>query len=99
MRWRDRHMKDDPVHESNIRGRLSFAAAGRDSRTTQVFINFVDNSKLDRMGFAPFGEVVRGMDVVDKLFSGYGEGQPRGTGPSQSQIMQIGNRYLTQMFP
>ena len=77
----------------------AFATSGKDSRTGQVFINFADNSNLDGMGFAPFGEVVSGMDVVDKLYKGYGEGAPRGRGPDQGRIQSEGNAYLLDRFP
>jgi peptidyl-prolyl cis-trans isomerase A (cyclophilin A) len=78
---------------------VTFATSGPNSRTTQVFINFVDNVNLDRMGFAPFGNVVSGMDVVDKLFKGYGEGAPGGAGPNQMMIQTRGNEYLKSDFP
>jgi peptidyl-prolyl cis-trans isomerase A (cyclophilin A) len=70
-----------------------------DTRTTQVFINFRSNANLDGMGFAPFGEVVSGMDVVDKIYSGYGEGAPRGSGPEQGRVQSEGNAYLMKSFP
>lgn len=99
-RWRNAAILDDPVTQSNVRGTLTFAATGRpNSRTTQVFINFRDNSNLDAMGFAPFGEVVEGMDVVDQLYSGYGEGAPNGQGPDQNQVQARGNEYLQSDFP
>jgi peptidyl-prolyl cis-trans isomerase A (cyclophilin A) len=96
--WRDRRIQDDPVTQSNQRGTCSFATSGPNSRTTQFFINFGDNSKLDSMGFAPFGKV-RDMTVVDQLYSGYGEGFPKGNGPSQKKIHQQGNAYLEAEFP
>src|SRR5438477_3879402 len=71
--WRVATIKDDAVKQSNRRGFITFATSGPNARTTQVFINFGDNARLDRLGFAPFGEVVAGMDVVEKLFAGYGE--------------------------
>lgn len=71
-------LKDDPVKMSNKRGYVSFATSGKDSRTTQMFINFKDNTNLDGMGFAPFAKVVDGMDVVDRIYKGYGEGAPSG---------------------
>jgi peptidyl-prolyl cis-trans isomerase A (cyclophilin A) len=98
-RWMNATIKDDPVKQSNKRGFVSFATGGANTRTTQFFINFKDNSNLDRMGFAPFGEVVKGMDVVDKLYSGYGEGAPSGRGPSQPRIHAEGNAYLNKDFP
>lgn len=96
---RTQRMPDDPVVEGNTRGRVSFAMAGPNTRTSQVFINFGDNSRLDASGFAAFGEVVEGMDVVDSLYSGYGEGAPRGNGPNQTRIQTEGNAYLTASFP
>ena len=97
--WREARIDDDPVKEHNTRGRITFATSGKNSRTSQVFINFVDNSKLDPMGFAPFGEVVEGMENVDKLYNGYGEGAPRGRGPDQGRIQKRGNAYLDAKFP
>jgi cyclophilin family peptidyl-prolyl cis-trans isomerase len=97
--WRNAQIPDDPVQQSNKRGYVTFATAGPDTRTTQVFINFADrNSRLDSQGFAPFGTVVEGMDVVDKLFSGYGEGAPQGHGPDQTRMQKEGNAYL-KLFP
>ena len=98
--WRAAKIDDDPVRESNTRGMVSFAMAGPNTRTTQLFINYSDsNARLDSMGFSPFGRVIRGMAVVDSLFSGYGEGAPRGKGPSQGRIQAEGNRYLKVAFP
>jgi peptidyl-prolyl cis-trans isomerase A (cyclophilin A) len=97
--WRSANIKDDPVKQSNKRGLITYATAGPDSRTTQVFINFGDNGQLDRQGFSPFGQVVSGMNVVDGLFAGYGEGAPRGNGPDQGRIQREGNDYLVKSFP
>ncbi|MGO9700444.1 MAG: peptidylprolyl isomerase [Xanthobacteraceae bacterium] len=96
--WREARIKDDPVRQSNKRGLITFATAGPNTRTTQVFINFGDNNMLDRQGFAPFGQVVSGMNVVDALYSGYGEGAPGGQGPEQGRIQQEGNTYLIKEF-
>ncbi len=90
---------DDPVRQSNNKGRLTFATRGPNSRTTQMFINLVSNPNLDSQGFAPFGEVISGMDVVEKLYAGYGEGAPGGNGPSQPLIQSQGNEYLQKDFP
>jgi peptidyl-prolyl cis-trans isomerase A (cyclophilin A) len=98
-KWHDANIQDDPVRQSNRRGTISFATAGPNTRTTQVFINFVDNSNLDGMGFAPFGKVVLGMNVVDALYAGYGEGEPQGNGPSQGRLQAEGNAYLARHFP
>lgn len=99
-RW-DHPFKDDPPKVSNKTGTVVFAKSGQpDSRTTQVFINLTDNSAaLDPQGFTPFGEVIQGMDTVASFYSGYGEGAPSGSGPSQSEIEQRGNTYLQQNFP
>jgi peptidyl-prolyl cis-trans isomerase A (cyclophilin A) len=97
--WRDANIPDDPVKQSNVRGNLSFATAGPNTRTTQVFINFGNNAGLDGQGFSPFGKVVSGMEVVDSLYKGYGEGAPGGQGPNQGQIQAQGNIYLEKDFP
>lgn len=92
-RWREATIPDDPVLQHNTRGSLTFATAGPNTRTTQMFINFGDNLRLDAMGFAPLGRVVEGMDVVDRLYGGYGEG------PNQEAIQMRGNTYLASQFP
>lgn len=97
--WSHAAIKDDPVTQSNKRGYVTFATAGPNTRTTQVFIDLGDNERLDADGFAPFGQVVEGMDVVDKLYSGYGEGAPQGNGPDQGRIESEGKAYLDQSFP
>jgi peptidyl-prolyl cis-trans isomerase A (cyclophilin A) len=98
--WREAPLPVDPVKQSNKRGFITYAMAGRpDTRTTQVFINFRDNVNLDAQGFAPFGQVVSGMEVVDKIYSGYGEGAPRGKGPDQERLQAEGNAYLMKEFP
>ena len=91
--WADADIKDDPVVQTNSRGRLVFATAGPGTRTTQLFINFGNNGRLDGMGFAPFGEVVEGMDVVDKIYPAYGEQ------PSQDLITNQGDAYIAKNFP
>ena len=90
---------DDPVKESNKPGYITFATAGPNTRTTQVFINYGDNARLDGQGFAPFGKVVSGMDVVQQFYSDYGEGAPQGAGPAQDRIQALGNSYLEKDFP
>jgi len=97
--WRNAPINDDKVVQSNKRGFITFAMAGPNTRTSQVFINFADNSRLDGSGFAPFGQVVSGMEAVDKLNPEYGEGAPRGSGPDQGRLQQEGNVYLAKSFP
>jgi len=98
--WMKAGIQDEKAAVSNTRGRITFAKRGDpNSRTAQLFINFGNNGSLDAQGFAPFGEVVEGMDVVDSLYGGYGEGAPRGKGPSQGRIQAEGNKYLTSAFP
>ena len=91
--WEQARIQDDPVTQSNKRGRLVFATAGPNTRTTQLFINFGNNGRLDGMGFAPFGEVIEGMDVVDKIYAGYGEQ------PQQNLITEQGDAYISKNFP
>jgi peptidyl-prolyl cis-trans isomerase A (cyclophilin A) len=98
-KWREAQIPDDPVKASNTRGMITFATAGPNTRTTQVFINFANNSMLDAQGFAPFGQVVSGMNVVDAINAEYGEGAPRGRGPDQGRLQREGNAYLAQGFP
>jgi peptidyl-prolyl cis-trans isomerase A (cyclophilin A) len=97
--WRSARIPDDPGKQSNRRGYITFAMAGPNTRTTQVFINFGDNSSLDSQGFSPFGRVTKGMNVVDSLYSGYGDGAPRGSGPDQGRLQSEGNAYLEKGFP
>lgn len=97
--WSNATIQDDPVTQSNKRGMVTFAMRGPNSRTTQIFINYADkNVQLDSMGFSPFGQVVEGMDVVDSLYNGYGDGPPRGRGPNQGFIQNQGNEYLQANF-
>jgi peptidyl-prolyl cis-trans isomerase A (cyclophilin A) len=97
--WRQARIPDDPVTQSNKRGMVTYAMAGPDTRTTQLFINFRDNAGLDGQGFSPFGRVVEGLSVVDSLYSGYGEGAPSGMGPEQGRAQGEGNAYLKSRFP
>ncbi len=100
-KWRTMTIPDDPVTKANTRGRITFATAGPATRTTQLFINLGNNSaSLDNQGFAPFGQVAEGgMDVVEKIYTGYGEGAPMGAGPDQSRVERQGNAYLKSDFP
>ncbi len=91
--WQTARIQDDPVKESNLRGYITFATAGPNTRTTQVFINYKNNSGLDRQGFAPFGQVVEGMEVVDKINAQYRER------PQQAKVQAEGNAYLNSNFP
>jgi peptidyl-prolyl cis-trans isomerase A (cyclophilin A) len=98
--WQSARIAPDKVTQSNKKGFITFAmGATPDTRTTQVFINFRNNTNLDSMGFAPFGEVVSGIEVVDKIHTGYGEGAPRGAGPAQGRVQAEGNAYLMKSFP
>lgn len=94
--WRTRTIQDDPVRESNRRGTLVFASGGPNTRTTQMFVNLRDNARLDGLGFPPIGEVIRGMDVIDALFTGYGDGA---NAPQQNRITAEGEAYLAANFP
>ena len=96
--WQKELLLDDPVTQSNTRGRVSFARSGANSRTTHVFVNHKDNPSLDDR-FAPFGEVVEGMDVVDGLYAGYGDGPPRGDGVYQARALALGAEYFDVEFP
>ena len=91
--WEEARITDDRVTQSNKRGTLTFATAGPNTRTTQIFINYRDNTPLDTQGFAPFGQVTEGMELVDKFFSGYGEA------PNQGLITAQGKAYLDKSFP
>ena len=97
--WKEATIKDDPVLKSNRRGWVTYAMRGRHTRTTQLFINYADqNAGLDGQGFSPFGQVVEGMDAVDRLYSGYGDGPPRGGGPDQMRVFTEGNAYLNAEY-
>jgi peptidyl-prolyl cis-trans isomerase A (cyclophilin A) len=97
--WDVRTIQDDPVRQTNARGTVTFATAGPNTRTTQLFVNLANSPRLDRLGFTPVGRVVRGLPVVESLYSGYGEGPPDGKGPDQDRLAAEGNRYLERDFP
>ncbi len=98
--WHGANIADDPVTQHNTRGMVSFATAGPGTRTTQFFINLVDNSRLDGMGFSPFAQVdPASMAIVDRLYAEYGEGAPSGRGPAQARMQREGNAYLRAEFP
>ena len=98
--WRSAPITDDPVRVSNVRGTVAFGHGGPMSRTSQIFINTrpQGNAFLDPQGFAPIGVVIEGMDIVDQFYSGYGEGEPEGSGPNQAVLQQRGSEYLAK-FP
>lgn len=98
--WKDRAMPDDSVRATNVRGTIAFAMTGPNTRTTQLFISLVDNTRLDAQGFAPLGRVVRGMDVVDSLYGGYGESAGGGMrAGKQARMLEEGNRHLDRDYP
>lgn len=92
-KWKDREIKDDKVTQSNREGMITFASRGPNTRTCQLFINLADNERLDDLGFAPFGKVVEGLEVVKKITSEYGQR------PQQPLIQEEGNAYLKKEFP
>jgi peptidyl-prolyl cis-trans isomerase A (cyclophilin A) len=99
-KWRAANIADDPAKGSNTRGTITFATAGPNTRTAQLFINFADNTGLDAQGFSPFGKVISGMDVVNKINGEYGDApQFGGHGPDQGRIQMEGNAYLKKDFP
>src|SRR5262249_608078 len=98
--WREQALPDDPVRQSNIRGTIAYAMTGPDTRTTQLYINISENSRLDPDGFSPIGRVVEGMEIVDQLYSGYGEDAGGGMrGGKQGKIFEGGNAHLDREFP
>ena len=98
--WTGAQILDDPpIDQSNVKGTVAFATSGPNTRTTQVFINLADNERLDGRGFTPFGKVTEGMEIVEKLYSGYGDAPPKGQGPAQELITAQGNSYLAKNFP
>jgi len=98
--WQNERFPDDSVKASNVRGTFAYAMTGPDARTTQIYINTGDQSRLDAMGFAPFGKVAEGMEVVDKLYAGYGETSGGGMRAGhQGKLFEEGNTYLDREFP
>jgi cyclophilin family peptidyl-prolyl cis-trans isomerase len=99
--WLHRTIPDDSaVVASNVRGTIAFAFTAKDTRATQVYINLVDNTRLDGQGFPPFGRVVEGMNVVDSLYGGYGESSGGGMrAAKQDSLVARGNAYLDRVFP
>lgn len=97
--WENAKIADDPVTQSNTRGTLTFATAGPNTRTTQVFFNLGDNTDLDGIGFSPIGKIVSGLEVLDKLYSDYGDAPPDGHGPDQNRLQREGKVYLDKAFP
>jgi peptidyl-prolyl cis-trans isomerase A (cyclophilin A) len=98
-KWRKRSIVDDKLVQSNERGTLTYAQAGPNSRATEIFINLKNNKSFDQQGFVPFAKVVEGMDVVDKLYSGYGELLPTGREIDPGKVEERGNEYLNSRFP
>ena len=96
--WQGARITDDPVKQSNKKGYVTFATAGPNTRTTQLFVNYGDNASLDKQGFSPFGEVTTGMDVVEKLYNGYGEIYKR-SDFQLPKFMSEGNAYMEKQFP
>ncbi len=98
-KWREARIADDEVKQTNGPGYVTFATAGPNTRTSQLFINFGNNQNLDNQGFAPLGKISEGMDVVNSIYGGYGEGAPNGRGPDQGRMQEQGNTYLKASFP
>ena len=99
-KWVGREFPDDPVKTTNVRGTFAFAMTGPNQRNTQIYINLVDNTQLDAQGFSPVGRVVEGMDVVDRIYSGYGEDAGGGLRlGKQQKMLEEGNKHLDKNFP
>ena len=97
--WRNLFIVDDPRQQKNLRGTLAFAKSGVNTRATEIFINLADNAVLDQEGFVPFGKIVDGIDVIDRLYSGYGEMRPEGKEIDAGRVEEETNEYLVQRFP
>jgi peptidyl-prolyl cis-trans isomerase A (cyclophilin A) len=97
--WRELFIVDDPPNQKNVRGMLSYAKSGPNTRATEIFINLADNKALDDEYFVPFAQVVEGMDVVDRFYAGYGELRPQGKNIDPGKVEEEANEYLVQRFP
>ncbi len=97
--WREFYIVDDPPNQKNVRGTLSYAKSGPNTRATEIFINLADNKALDDDNFVPFAKVVEGMDVVDRFYAGYGEMRPQGKNIDPTRVEGEANEYLVQRFP
>jgi peptidyl-prolyl cis-trans isomerase A (cyclophilin A) len=98
-KWRQLVIPDDPPKGKNLRGSLAFAKSGPDTRSTEIFINLADNAVLDQQGFVPFAKIVEGVDVIDKLYWGYGEFRPEGKEIDPGRLEGETNEYLVPRFP
>jgi peptidyl-prolyl cis-trans isomerase A (cyclophilin A) len=98
-KWQPLVIPDDPPKEKNLRGTLAFAKSGPDTRSTEIFINLADNAVLDQQGFVPFAKIVDGVDVIDKIYSGYGEFRPEGKDIDGGRVEGETNEYLVPRFP
>jgi peptidyl-prolyl cis-trans isomerase A (cyclophilin A) len=98
-KWRQFFIVDDPPKEKNLRGTLAFAQSGPATRATEIFVNLADNAVLDTQGFVPFGRIVEGVEVIDKIYSGYGEMRPEGKDLDPGRVEGETNEYLVQRFP
>jgi peptidyl-prolyl cis-trans isomerase A (cyclophilin A) len=97
-KWRNLTIPDDPPKEKNLRGTLAFAKSGPSTRATEVFINLADNRLLDDEYFVPFAKIVKGLEVIDKFYAGYGEMRPQGKYIDPARVEEETNEYLVQRF-
>ncbi len=98
-KWREFFIVDDPPNQKNLRGTLAFAKSGPNTRSTEIFVNLADNAALDAEYFVPFAKIVEGVDVIDKIYSGYGEMRPEGKDIDPGRVEGETNEYLVQRFP
>ncbi len=98
-KWREFFIVDDPPNQKNLRGTLAFAKSGPNTRSTEIFINLADNAALDAEYFVPFAKIVEGVEVIDKIYSGYGEMRPEGKDIDPGRVEGETNEYLVQRFP